>query len=98
MILSFYHSTAAIPMLSLVALVALWFGISVPLIFLGAFFGYKQEPMKSVSLFERVWFTGPCGQDTKTPCLQVPSHASPLAAVLRNNLTISCTIGTPQSS
>jgi transmembrane 9 superfamily protein 2/4 len=45
-ILSFYHSTAAIPMLSLVALVALWFGISVPLIFLGAFFGYKQEPMK----------------------------------------------------
>jgi len=40
-----YHSTASIPILSMLALVALWFGISVPLVFLGAFFGYKQEPM-----------------------------------------------------
>jgi transmembrane 9 superfamily protein 2/4 len=29
----------------MLALVALWFGISVPLVFLGAYFGYKQEPM-----------------------------------------------------
>ena len=29
-------------MLSMVALIALWFGISVPLVFLGAYFGYKQ--------------------------------------------------------
>ena len=29
----------------MVALIAMWFGISVPLVFLGAYFGYKMEPM-----------------------------------------------------
>ena len=38
-----YGSTGAVPILSLLALLALWFGISVPLVFLGAFFGFKAK-------------------------------------------------------
>jgi transmembrane 9 superfamily protein 2/4 len=45
-VLSSYHSTGAIPFMSLAALIALWFGISVPLVFLGAYFGYKQQPLE----------------------------------------------------
>ncbi|CAM9887135.1 unnamed protein product [Phaeothamnion confervicola] len=40
-----YGSTQAVPVVSMAALLALWFGISVPLVFLGAYFGYKREPM-----------------------------------------------------
>lgn len=39
-------SSAAIPFGTLVAILALWFGISVPLTFIGAYFGFK----KAVSL------------------------------------------------
>ncbi|XP_022107557.1 transmembrane 9 superfamily member 2-like isoform X2 [Acanthaster planci] len=40
------HSSAAIPFSTLVALLALWFGISVPLVFLGAYFGFKKRPIE----------------------------------------------------
>lgn len=40
-----YGSTQAVPLLTLLALLALWFGISVPLVFLGAYFGYKKDPL-----------------------------------------------------
>ena len=36
-------SSAAIPFSTLIALLALWFGISVPLVFVGAYFGYKKR-------------------------------------------------------
>lgn len=36
-------SSAAIPFSTLIALLALWFGISVPLTFVGAYFGYKKR-------------------------------------------------------
>jgi len=42
----FYGSTGAVPFLSLLAILTLWFGISVPLVFLGAYFGYKNEPFE----------------------------------------------------
>jgi len=38
-------SSAAVPFGTFVALIAMWFCISVPLVFLGAFFGFKQ-PLK----------------------------------------------------
>lgn len=41
-----YGSTGAIPFVSMLAILTLWFGISVPLVFLGAFFGYKVEPIE----------------------------------------------------
>lgn len=40
-----YGSTGAIPFLSMLAILTLWFGISVPLVFIGAYFGYKQDPI-----------------------------------------------------
>lgn len=46
LLLYMYGSTGAVPALSIVSLLALWFGVSVPLVFLGAFFGYKQDPIK----------------------------------------------------
>jgi transmembrane 9 superfamily protein 2/4 len=39
-------STGAVPFLTLLALLTLWFGISVPLVFLGAYFGYKKDPLE----------------------------------------------------
>ncbi|CAK8698663.1 unnamed protein product [Clavelina lepadiformis] len=39
-------SSAAIPFSTLVAILALWFGISVPLTFIGAYFGYKRQPIQ----------------------------------------------------
>jgi transmembrane 9 superfamily member 2/4 len=33
-------------MLSMLAVLALWFGISVPLVFLGAYYGYKKDPLE----------------------------------------------------
>jgi len=38
-----YGSTGAVPILSMLAVLTLWFGISVPLVFLGAYFGYREE-------------------------------------------------------
>ena len=40
------HSSAAVPFGTLVALLALWFGISVPLTFLGAYLGFKKPPIE----------------------------------------------------
>uniref|UniRef100_H2ZB09 Transmembrane 9 superfamily member n=1 Tax=Ciona savignyi TaxID=51511 RepID=H2ZB09_CIOSA len=39
-------SSAAIPFSTLIAILALWFGISVPLTFIGAYFGYKRRPLE----------------------------------------------------
>ena len=41
-------SSAAIPFSTLIAVLALWFGISVPLTFIGAYFGYKKKVLKSL--------------------------------------------------
>lgn len=47
-------SSAAIPFSTLVALLALWFGVSVPLTFIGAYFGFR----KRVSLLSLVLQVG----------------------------------------
>merc|ERR1719389_902082 len=38
-------SSGAVPFATMFALLVLWFGISTPLTFVGAFFGYKREPI-----------------------------------------------------
>jgi len=38
-------STGAVPFLSIVALMLLWFGISVPLVFVGAYLGFSKPPV-----------------------------------------------------
>ena len=37
------HSSAAVPFLTLLAMVSLWFGVSVPLTFVGAYFGFRKR-------------------------------------------------------
>ena len=41
--LSLYHSSGAVPFLQILAVFSLWLCVSVPLVFFGAFFGYKRE-------------------------------------------------------
>lgn len=38
------HSSGAVPFTTMVALLCLWFGISLPLVYLGYFFGYRKQP------------------------------------------------------
>uniref|UniRef100_A0A7S0C8R4 Transmembrane 9 superfamily member n=1 Tax=Proboscia inermis TaxID=420281 RepID=A0A7S0C8R4_9STRA len=42
-VLAFFHSSGSVPFLDVLLLVFMWCGISIPLVFLGAFFGYKQQ-------------------------------------------------------
>jgi transmembrane 9 superfamily member 2/4 len=60
------HSTDAVPFATMFILLVLWFGISTPLVFLGAYFGYKQDaiefPVKTSSIPRQIpdqpWFMG----------------------------------------
>ena len=38
------HSSGAIPFTSLLQLLAMWIGVSLPLLFLGFFFGFRKRP------------------------------------------------------
>jgi len=46
LVMWYYGSSAAIPFFTLVALLALWFGVSVPLTFVGAYFGFRKPPIE----------------------------------------------------
>lgn len=39
-------SSGAVPFVTMFALLVLWFGISVPLVFLGSYFGFKLDPIE----------------------------------------------------
>ena len=43
------HSSGAVPVLTLLYLVALWLGLALPLTALGAYFGYKKQVSKRTS-------------------------------------------------
>jgi transmembrane 9 superfamily protein 2/4 len=59
-------STDAVPFTTMLVLIVLWFGISTPLVFLGAYFGYKQDafeiPVKTSNIPRQIpdqpWFMG----------------------------------------
>lgn len=40
-----YGSTGAVPILSMFLVLLLWFGVSVPMVFAGAYVAYQQEPL-----------------------------------------------------
>merc|ERR1711872_1095170 len=46
LVLWYKGSSAAIPFFTLVALLSLWFGVSVPLTFVGAYFGFRKSPIE----------------------------------------------------
>ena len=46
LVLWYQGSSAAIPFFTLVALLALWFGVSVPLTFVGAYFGFRKPSIE----------------------------------------------------
>merc|ERR1711935_169999 len=45
-ILFFLHSSASAPFLDIIILAAMWCCVSVPLVFIGAYFGYKQDSIE----------------------------------------------------
>jgi len=45
-ILFFYHSSASAPFLDIIIVAAMWCCVSVPLVFVGAYFGYKQDSIE----------------------------------------------------
>merc|ERR1711865_1257302 len=47
MVLWAHNSAGAIPFGTMLALVLLWFGISVPLVFVGSYFGFKATPIEA---------------------------------------------------
>jgi len=59
-------SSDAVPFLTMLVLLVLWFGISTPLVFAGAYFGYKQDaieyPVNTSSIPRQIpdqpWFMG----------------------------------------
>mmetsp|Transcript_17812 Transcript_17812/g.55831 ORF Transcript_17812/g.55831 Transcript_17812/m.55831 type:complete len:648 (-) Transcript_17812:358-2301(-) len=65
--LASYGSTGAVPVTTLLALLALWFGISVPLVFLGAYLGFRKEPFDFPVKFSNIprpipassWYVSP---------------------------------------
>merc|ERR1711957_224634 len=62
-----YGSSDAVPFTTIIVLLVLWFGISTPLVFFGAYFGYKQEaiefPVNTSGIPRQIpdqpWFMGP---------------------------------------
>nr|XP_039252288.1 transmembrane 9 superfamily member 4-like [Styela clava] len=38
------HSSGAVPFSTMIAILALWFGVSLPLVFIGYYFGYRKQP------------------------------------------------------
>lgn len=63
-----YHSTQAVPFVEILEVLALWFCISVPMVFLGAYFGYRKpvEPYPVVTsniprqIPDQPWFLWSC--------------------------------------
>lgn len=61
-----YGSSDAVPFTTMIVLLILWFGISTPLVFLGAYFGYKQDalefPVKTSGIPRQIpdqpWYMG----------------------------------------
>ncbi|KAG5189838.1 hypothetical protein JKP88DRAFT_205947 [Tribonema minus] len=62
-----YGSTQAVPFLTMAALLLLWFGISMPLVFLGAYLGYRRPaleyPVETSNIPRQIpdtpWFLAP---------------------------------------
>lgn len=45
-VLAFFRSSGAVPFLDIIIIAAMWCCISIPMVFVGAYFGYKREAMK----------------------------------------------------
>jgi len=67
-ILSFFRSSGAVPLLDVLILAAMWCCVSIPLVFLGAYFGYKRAayefPCKTATIARAIppaaiWFMRP---------------------------------------
>ncbi|XP_022254354.1 transmembrane 9 superfamily member 4-like isoform X3 [Limulus polyphemus] len=61
------HSSGAVPFPTMMALLCMWFGISLPLVFLGYFFGYRKQPYEHPvrtnqiprQVPDQVWYMNP---------------------------------------
>lgn len=69
-ILFFFKSTASVPVIDVIIVAALWCCISIPLVFVGAYFGYKMETLNFPTVTSTIarsipaagFFSGPSTQ------------------------------------
>ena len=45
------HSSGAVPFTTMLALLCMWFGISLPLVFLGYYFGFRKQARRLFTHF-----------------------------------------------
>merc|ERR1712063_126499 len=71
------HSSGAVPFTTMFAVLLLWFGISVPLVFLGAYFGYRKPtielPVRTNSIPRQI---------PKQPCFFRPLTTCAIGGIL----------------
>lgn len=65
------HSSGAVPFTTMLSLLCLWFGISVPLVYLGYYFGYRKHPYQHPGNFrnwnsQALFFLSTCMTPIKT--------------------------------
>ncbi|XP_064607167.1 transmembrane 9 superfamily member 4-like isoform X2 [Liolophura sinensis] len=61
------HSSGAVPFTTMLALLCMWFGISLPLVYLGYFFGFRKQPYQHPvrtnqiprQVPEQMWYMNP---------------------------------------
>ncbi|XP_071952458.1 transmembrane 9 superfamily member 4-like [Antedon mediterranea] len=61
------HSSGAVPFTTMIALLCMWFGISLPLVYLGYYFGFRKQPYEHPvrtnqiprQVPEQVWYLNP---------------------------------------
>mmetsp|Transcript_13029 Transcript_13029/g.24472 ORF Transcript_13029/g.24472 Transcript_13029/m.24472 type:complete len:679 (+) Transcript_13029:217-2253(+) len=76
-ILAFYHSSGSAPFLDIVILAAMWCCVSIPLVFVGAFFGYKKEAISFPTVTSTIARAIP-----ESPILFNPKIAMLLAGII----------------
>jgi len=76
-VLAFYHSSGSAPFLDILILAAMWCCVSIPLVFVGAFFGYKKEAMAFPTVTSTIARAIP-----KAPALLEPKICMSLAGLV----------------
>jgi len=82
-ILAFQRSSASVPFLDVLIVVCMWCCISIPMVFAGAYFGYKKDPIQYPTKINQV--------SRSIPEPSVPWHNPKLAVILTGMIPFAAT-------
>merc|ERR1711862_455141 len=66
-ILAFFHSSASVPFIDVLIVVAMWCCVSIPLVFLGAYFGYRKDTISFPTVTSTISRAIPMGPPLLNP-------------------------------